>query len=340
MSTVDDADLATSYLGLELVNPIVVSSSPLTGQIDSLLELEEAGAAAVVLPSLFEEQIEHEALAVGQNLGFDSDQHGEVFGSYFPVLDRYNTGPDHYLELLSAAKSELGIPVIASLNGTSTGGWVHYADMLEEAGADALELNVYLVAADMSATGSEIEDRYLALVSAVREAVTLPLSVKIGPYFSSLANMAGRLVDAGADGLVLFNRFYQPDFNLDELATIPNLVLSAPHEMRLVLRWMAILSGRVDGSLAATTGVHDSEGVVKLILAGADVTMMASALLDHGPGHLATVLDGVQRWFSERGYVSVDQARGSLSQRSSPDPSAFERVNYMKGLVSYSSATR
>lgn len=336
MSTANTTDLSTQYLGLELKNPVVASASPLTGEISTLLELEEAGVAAVVLPSLFEEQIEHDDMALHHGLDFGAEQHGEVFGGYFPELGTYNTGPDHYLDTLTAAKNELTIPVIASLNGTSTGGWIRYANLLEEAGADALELNVYLIAADPSATGAEVEDQYLELVAAVRKAVALPLAVKVGPYFSSPAHMAKRLVEAGADGLVLFNRFYQPDIDLEELTTTPNLVLSSPHEMRLVLRWMAILAGRVDASLAATTGIHDAEAVIKLILAGAHVTMMTSALLVRGPRHVAKVLDGVRSWFSERDYVSVAQARGSLSQQSSPDPSAFERVNYMKTLAAYS----
>ena len=332
-----ETDLTTQYLGLELANPLVASSSPLTGDIDSLLELEAAGVAAVVLPSLFEEQIEHDAMAVHHGLEFGAEQHGEVFGGYFPELDTYNTGPSHYLETLVAAKAALGIPVIASLNGTSAGGWTRYARELQDSGADALELNIYVIAADLAASAIEVEDHYLQLVAAVRSSVSLPLAVKIGPHFSSPGHMVRRLVDAGADALVLFNRFYQPDIDLDELTTTPNLVLSTPSEMRLVLRWMALLRGRVDAGLAATTGVHDAEAAVKLVLAGADVTMMASALLLHGASHVGLVLEGMRRWFSERDYVSVAQARGSLSQEASPDPSAFERANYMKGLVSYSS---
>ncbi len=330
-------DLTARYLGLDLANPIVASASPLTGEMDTLLALEEAGAAAVVLPSLFEEQIEYEAMAIHAGLEAGAGAFGEAADGYLPELDDYNTGPDHYIETLCAAKAELAIPVIASLNGTTSGGWTSYARMLQDEGADALELNVYLIAADIDASAAEVEDQYLRLVAAVRQSVSIPLAVKIGPFFSSPANMARRLVDAGADGLVLFNRFYQPDFDLDELVVVPDLVLSAPAEMRLVLRWTAILHGRVDASLAATTGVHSDTDVVKLVLAGADVVMMASALLRHGPGHLAPILDGVRRWFTEREYASVAQARGSLSQRSSPDPSAFERANYMRTLASYSS---
>jgi dihydroorotate dehydrogenase (fumarate) len=328
-------DLSTRYLGLELANPIVAAASPMTGEIDRLCELEEAGVAAVVLPSLFEEQIEHDVAAM-HGLEVASERDAEVYGGYLPVLETYNTGPAHYLETLVAAKAELAVPVIASLNGTSEGGWIHYAKVCEDEGADALELNIYLVAADLDVAGTEVEDRYLALVAAIRDAVTVPLAVKIGPYFSSPGHMARRLVDAGANGLVLFNRFMQPDIDLDTLTTTPRVVLSSPDEMRLVLRWMAILSGRIDASLAATTGVHDAEGVVKLLLAGADVTTMASALLQHGAGHVAVVLDEMQRWFDDHDYVSVTQARGSLSQRSSPDPSAFERANYMKALSTWS----
>lgn len=330
-------NLTTKYLGLELPNPIVPSSSPLTRSVDSLLELEAAGAAAVVLPSLFEEQIEHESMAVHSALDYGSEISAESIGGYFPEMDDYNTGAGDYLNHLKAAKEALSIPVIASLNGDSAGGWTLYARIIEDAGADALELNIYLIAADMDRAGPEVADEYLALVERVREAVTIPLAVKVGPYFTSMAHMAGRLVEAGADGLVLFNRFYQPDIDLDTLTVGPNLVLSTSDELRLVLRWMAILHGRLNASLAATTGVHTSEDVLKLVLAGADITMMASALLKQGPGHIATVLDGVTRWLEERDYVSLDQARGSLSQSSSPDPSAFERSNYMHALTEYSS---
>jgi dihydroorotate dehydrogenase (fumarate) len=318
-------DLTTRYLGLALAHPVVASASPLTGSIQSLVALEEAGAAAVVLPSLFEEQVEHDSLAIEDCLSLGNEL-AEAHGGYFPALDTYNTGADEYLDLLVAAKRTLAIPVIASLNGTSPGGWTHYATALQDEGADALELNVYLVAADPDVTGRQVEDQYLRLVESVRAAISIPLAVKIGPFFSSPGNMARRLAAAGADGLVLFNRFYQPDIDLDRLTVTPNLVLSTPAEMRLVLRWMAILADQVDADLAASTGVHDADGVVKLILAGADVTMMASALLQYGPGHLATVVAG---------YLSVEQARGSVSLRTVLDPTAFERANYMKTLISY-----
>ena len=330
-------NLTTTYLGLDLANPIVASSSPLTREVESLERLQEAGAAAVVLPSLFEEQIEHEAMAVHEALDFGSEISPESIGGYFPEMDDYNTGAGDYLDRLRLAKETLTIPVIASLNGDSAGGWTLYARIIEDAGADALELNIYLIAADMERSGVQVEDDYLRLVGKVREAVSIPLAVKVGPYFSSTANMARRLVDAGADGLVLFNRFYQPDIDLDTLTVGPNLVLSTSAELRLVLRWMAILHGRIDASLGATTGVHTAEDVVKLILSGADVTMMASALLQNGPDHIRSVLDGVEKWFAERDYRSIAQAKGSLSQRSSPDPSAFERSNYMHALIEYSS---
>lgn len=328
-------NLTTRYLGLELEHPIIASSSPLTGSIDTLLALQEAGAAAVVLPSLFEEQIEHEELAFIHTLETGSALNVESPSGYFPDLGAHESTVERHLNLLTRAKNELSIPVMASLNGTSNGGWASYAIAFEDRGADALELNVYLVAAEPDATGPEVEDRYLRLVEHVRASVEIPLAVKIGPQFSSPANMARRLADAGADGLVVFNRFYQPDIDLETLEVSPDINLSTSSEVRLTLRWVAIMAGKVEADLAATTGVHAPADVVKLILAGADVTMMTSALLRHGPGQLTVVRDGVERWFSERGYESLDQARGSVSQASVPDPVAFERSNYMKALTSY-----
>ncbi|NNC79949.1 MAG: dihydroorotate dehydrogenase-like protein [Acidimicrobiales bacterium] len=328
-------DLQTTYLGLDLKHPIVASSSPLTGNADGLRSLEKAGAAAVVLPSLFEEQVEHDAFAREHELHGTGGFAAEAHEGFIPLYDDYNSGVDDYVKTLQMAKQELSIPVIASVNGTSAGGWTEYARTLQDEGADAIELNVYYVAADIDATAADVEKRYVDLVRDVRDAIDVPLAVKIGPYFSSPANMARQLVDAGADALVLFNRFYQPDINLEDLTVVPNIVLSSPGDMRLALRWIAILRGRIDANLAATTGVHDADGVVKLMLAGADVAMMTSAFLQHGPEHLTSVLDGVRSWFEERGYDSLEQARGSLSQASVPDPSAFERANYMMALVSY-----
>jgi dihydroorotate dehydrogenase (fumarate) len=330
-------DITTKYLGLDLANPLVASASPLTGKLDTLVQLEEAGASAVVLPSLFEEQIEHDSWAVHDLYEYGSAISPEAFGGYVPEMEGYNTGPEHYLELLAKAKDNLTIPVIASLNGMSPGGWTRYARTMQEAGADALELNVYRVATDIDMTGSEIEKSYIELVTDVRESIDIPLAVKISPYFSSLASMCRRLVEAGADGLVLFNRFYQPDINLDELKVKPDIVLSSPVNLRLPLRWTAILRGRLDASIATSSGVHTGEDVVKLLLAGADVTQMASALLKYGPSHLATVLFEMESWFSEREYTSIEQGKGSLSQVSSADPEAFERTNYMRSLVTYSS---
>jgi len=328
-------DLRTTYLGLELEHPVVPSASPLTGDIDHIHALCEAGAPALVLPSLFEEQIEHDAMAVHYSLEMGADGFGESAGGFFPQLDTYNTGPEDYLDLIRRAKTEVKVPIIASLNGVSTGGWTHYAGILADQGADALELNIYRMAADIRLTSEEVERSYLELVETVKKSIDLPLAVKIGPYFSSLANMARRFTEAGADALVLFNRFYQPDINLETLGITPNLVLSTPVALRLVLRWMAVLYGELDGDLAATSGVHESEDAVKAILAGATVTMMASALLQHGPDRLTEVRDGLERWLIDRGYDSVDQARGSLSYKSVPDPGVFERTSYMKTLTSY-----
>ena len=329
-------DMSTQYLGMKLAHPVVPSASPVTGDIDHLHRLAEAGASAVVLPSLFEEQVEHEAMAVHMGLEWAKESFGEAPAGYLPELDDYNTGPARYLELVRAAKSEMSIPVIASLNGTTRGGWTLYAKILADEGIDALELNIYLIAADPALTGGQIERQYLSLVESVRRTVEIPLAVKVGPFFSSMANMAGRLIDAGANGLVLFNRFYQPDIDLERMEVVPNLILSTPAELRLVLRWIAILRGRIDGSLAATTGVDGWVEAVKLILAGADVVMMASSLLRNGPDRLRATAQGLQVWLASNGYDSLEQAKGSFSQQAVGDPSTFERSNYMRTLISYS----
>lgn len=325
-------DLTTSYLGLALRNPLVASSSPLTGRLDDLLEIERAGAGAVVLPSLFEEQIEQDIAFAGVDDGFSVGP--EAISGHAPPL-HLTSGPDDYLGLVENAVSSLKIPVIASLNGNTPGGWATFATLLEDAGAHAVELNIYQVAAQPDLSGTELEDRIVQLVSMVRSSVSVPLAVKLGPHFSSMSNLARRLVGVGAEGLVLFNRFYQPDIDLDTLTVEPHLTLSTSDELRFVLRWMAILRGQLPCSLAATTGVHTPEDVVKSVLAGADVAMTTSALLRHGPAHLTDLLDRVSAWFSARGYDSVAQARGSLSQQSVPDPTAFERANYAKTLASY-----
>lgn len=329
-------DLRTRYLGLELANPLVPSASTLSSRIDTLKRLQDAGAAAVVMQSLFEEQIEHDELEVHRALEAGTESFPEAL-SYLPCLDDYNTGPESYLRHVEATKRELEIPVIGSLNGSSPGGWLRYAKLIQEAGADALELNVYFVAADRWMTAEDVERRYLDLVAEVRQAVSFPLAVKIGPFFSSMANMAHRLVDAGADGLVLFNRILQPDIDLETLRVDPTLHLSTSEELRLPLRWIAILRGDLKASLAATTGIHTAEDALKLLLVGADVTMMASALFRHGPEHLGEVLHGIEAWLDEHEYDSVEQMKGSVSRSYCDDPTAFERSNYMEALTSYTS---
>jgi dihydroorotate dehydrogenase (fumarate) len=329
-------DLRTRYLGLELRNPIVASASPLTANVESLVRLQEAGAAAVVLPSLFEEQIEHEEMATHDLMLYGAELSPEAHG-FFPEMAPSGTAIDKYLQLIADAKRSLAIPVVASLNGYTPGGWTRYARQFQEAGADAVELNVYFLATDPADTSASVESRYVDLVSEVRAEATVPVAVKVAPYFSAFANMAQRLVAAGASGLVLFNRFVQPDIMLDELEVAPHLVLSTSDELRLALRWIAILHGRVDGSLAATGGAHTSEDVLKLLLAGADCVMCASALLKNGPGHVTKLLRGLEQWMVEREYESVRQLKGSLSQLACPDPAAFERSNYMKALKSYTS---
>ncbi len=327
-------DLSTRYLGLDLKNPIVVSACSLGGKLENLRRFEDAGASAVVLPSLFEEQIEHDEMAIHNLFEFTSEKFPEAL-TFFPEIDDYKTGPDTYLRLVEDAKAALRIPVIASLNGTSTGGWTHYARLIEGAGADALELNIYHVVTDPELTAQDVEERYLDLVHSVRESIGIPLAVKIGAAFSALPNMARKLANSGADGLVLFNRFLQPDIDLETLEVSPHLVLSTSDELRLPLRWMAILRPQLELSLAASTGVHAAADVAKLLLAGADVTMVASALYKHGPTHLTTLLEGLTSWLTEKEYESVGQMRGSLSQMNAPEPDAFERANYIKTLIHF-----
>ena len=327
-------DLRTTYLGLELANPLVPSASPLGQRTETLRALQDAGAAAIVLPSLFEEQIEHDEIQFTGAFESGAESYAEAL-TYLPELADYTTGTDAYLRHLEETVRELEIPVIGSLNGISLGGWVEHARRIEEAGAAALELNVYFIAADPDETGAAVEQRYVELVEAVRARCTLPLAVKIGPFFSSVGDMARRIVDAGADGLVLFNRFMQPDIDLDLMTVDPTLHLSQPEELRLPLRWIAILHGRVDCSLAATTGVHSASDALKVLLAGADVAMMASALLRHGPERLAAVLADLDAWLDERDYEGVAQLRGAMSQRHVPNPVAFARANYAHLVASF-----
>ena len=328
-------DLSTTYLGLNLAHPVVPSASPITGDVDHIHALAEAGAPTVVLPSLFEEQIEHNAMAVHHSLELGAGGFAETPDGFFPQLDDYNTGPEDYLALIRRAKTETQIPIIASLNGTTTGGWTLYARILADEGVDALEVNTYRISANVEESAKQVEDSYLRLVEAIKSTAELPLALKVGPYFSSTANFARRLADAGVDGLVVFNRFYQPDIDIEALEVVPSLSLSDPSELRLVLRWLAILHGRVDCDLAATTGIHSADDAMKAILAGATVTMMASALLRHGPSRLTEVRNGLERWLGDRGYESVAQARGSMSHQAVPDPSEYERAGYMQTLTSY-----
>ncbi len=331
-------DMTTRYLGLKLRSPVVASASPLTGDVDALAAMDDAGVGAVVLPSLFEEQIEHEADQLARFVALDSGAHAEAPGGYAPgLLDGYNEGASRYLQLVRDAKRAVGVPVIASLNGVTPGGWVRYATMVADAGADAIELNVYRIAADPGTPGSRVERDLVDLVASVAEASSVPVAVKLGPYYSALGHLAGVLVDAGAAGLVLFNRFYQPDIALASLSIEQRLSLSSPDELRLPLRWCALLHGRLDASLAATTGVHDGEDVVKVLLAGADVAMTTSALLRHGPRHVRTMVDSAASWFTEHGYGSVTDAVGAVSQQRVADPSAYERANYLEALTSFAS---
>jgi dihydroorotate dehydrogenase (fumarate) len=327
-------NLTTNYLGMVLKNPIVVSSSPLSHTVDSIRRVEDAGAAAVVMYSLFEEQIGFDSYYIDYHLTQGIDSYAESL-SYFPDMQSYNAGPDQYLNLIRRAKETVSIPIIGSLNGTSVGGWTDYATLIEEAGADALELNVYYLPTHPDITGVEVERLYFDILSAVRQAVTIPIAVKLSPFFSSVANMAGRLADHGADGLVLFNRFYQPDFDLEKLEVAPRLVLSNSDDLRLPLRWVAILYGRVSADLAITTGIHTSHDVIKGLMAGAKVTMMASELLQKGVRRIGQVLNELVTWLNEHEYESVMQMIGAMSQKHCAEPAAFERANYMKMLQSY-----
>ena len=327
-------DLSTTYLGLSLKNPIVPSASPLSHSLDGIKRLEDSGAPAIVLYSLFEEQIEHESAELEHYLSYGTESFAEAL-TYFPESDDYNLGPEEYVELLHKAKQSLGIPVIGSLNGISTGGWVRFAAKIEEAGADAIELNVYYIPTDPKLAGSDVEERYLDVLRAVKQAVKIPVAMKLSPFFSSMAGMAHRLDAAGVDGLVLFNRFYQPDIDLELLEVTPNVILSTPQALRLPLRWIAILHGRIKANLAATSGIHTTRDVLKMLMAGADVTMMCSELLKNGPGRIKEVLAELDQWMVEHEYTSVKQMKGSMSQKSIADPAAFERANYMKALNSY-----
>lgn len=327
-------DLTSSYLGLSLASPIVAAACPLTRDIDMLKRLEAAGAGAAVLPSLFEEQIEFEEHHIGGLLDYGAESFAEAT-TYFPELNAYNTGPDDYLRAIEQARSAVSMPVIASLNGTTPGGWTRYARLMEQAGASALELNMYDLATDANVTGTEVEERYLELIGSIRETISIPLSVKIGPFFSSLPNFALRATNAGADGLVLFNRFFQPDLDVSQMTINPQMELSRRAESRLPMRWIAILDPQLRCSLAANSGIQTAVDVFKMLLVGADVVMLAAVLIRNGPEQVDKLLSDLRALLVEHEYRSVDQFRGSFNHRNTPDPAAFERHNYMKALTGY-----
>lgn len=327
-------NLTTKYLGMKLHSPLVPSASPLSEEIDNLKQMEDAGAGAVVLYSLFEEQLRLETFELHHHLEYGAESFPEAL-SFFPQPQEYHLGPDAYLEHIRKAKAAINIPVIASLNGSSLGGWTKFAQQMQQAGADALELNLYNIPTELETTGAQIEQRYLDVLRAVKEAVTIPVALKLSPFFSNMANMAKRFDDAGANGLVLFNRFYQPDIDLETLDVRPNVILSTPQAQRLPMRWIAILHGRIKASLAATSGIHEAKDLVKMLMAGANVTMLCSVLLRHGIYHLRILEQELRRWMEEHEYVSVQQMQGSMSQKNCPDPTAYERAQYMKAITSY-----
>lgn len=327
-------DLSTRYLGLNLKNPIVPSASPMSKTVGSVRLMEDYGASAVVLFSIFEEQIRHETKEMHHHLTYHAESYAEAT-SYFPEAGDYHSGPEEYLEHIRKLKESVSIPIIGSINGVTDGGWVEYAKLIEQAGADALELNVYYIPTDVNMTSDDIEQTYFDIVKDVRNQVKIPIAVKLSPFFTSIPNVALRLEKIGVNGLVLFNRFYQPDINLESLNVEPGVILSNSDALRLPLRWIAILHKKVKADLAASTGVHTAEDVLKLTMAGADVTMMCSALLRHGARKIREVLTGVQQWMVEHEYASLNDMRGSMSHHSVADPSSFERANYMKALQTY-----
>ena len=327
-------DLTTEYMGLKLKNPLVASASPLSYRLDQYKRMEDAGIAAVVNTSIFEEQISREAFDVHQFSILGTDSFAESL-SFTPEQSSYLMGPEEYLDHIRAAKNVVDIPVIGSLNGYTAGGWTKYAGEIQQAGADALELNIYFIPTDMDQTGEEIEKTYVEIVKEVKSHVTIPVAVKIAPYFSNMAHMAKRLDEAGADALVLFNRFYQPDIDLENLEVVPNLLLSTSYDIRLPLRWIAILYGKIKASLAATSGVHHANDVLKMLMAGADAVMLCSVLLTEGVEYAKTILAEMEQWMKLQEYESVKQMKGSMSQKSCENPGAFERANYMRMLQSF-----
>jgi dihydroorotate dehydrogenase (fumarate) len=326
-------DLSTTYLGLKLRTPLVASASPLSQEIDGIRRLEDAGASAVVLYSLFEEQLQQETFELEHHLAEGTNSFSEA-ASFFPQPDEFRMGPEGYLNHISRAKKAVTVPIIASLNGATAGNWTRYANLIEQAGADALECNIYSIPTDPDLSSDTVEQQYLDILKAVKSAVTIPVAVKLSPFFSNMSNMAKRLDEAGANALVLFNRFYQPDINLDELEIQPNVLLSTPQALRLPLTWIGILYGRIRASLAATSGVHGPEDVVKLLMVGADVTTLCSTLLKNGIAQLQHIEEGLLEWMEKHEYESVHQMKGSMSQIRCPNPSAFERAQYMKAVKS------
>ncbi|MGR9114936.1 MAG: dihydroorotate dehydrogenase-like protein [Gammaproteobacteria bacterium] len=327
-------DLSTRYLGLDLKHPIIASSTPLSETLDGIRLLEDSGAAAIVMFSLFEEQIRRENEAFDILLDSGTESFAESL-NYFPHIDRSPKGPEHYLNLISKAVAATDIPIIGSLNGITNEGWIDYAKQIQDAGAHALELNIYFIPTDIEMLPGEVEQRYFNILQSVKNSVSIPVAVKLSPFFSSIGNMAKRLTEAGADGLVLFNRFYQPDFDLNLLQVDPRANLSTPEEIRLPLLWIAVLFGRIEASLAASRGVHSSTEVVKYLLAGADAVMVASALMKNGPQYLKVLVDGLEAWLEARDYQSLDEVRGIMSRHNAANPGAFERVNYIKVLESF-----
>ncbi len=326
-------DLTTTYLGLKLKNPLVCGASPIGAEVDTLRHLEENGIAAIVLPSLFEEEI----LAAAQGV-MAMESAGAGFAeasSYLPDPDGYHIGPNRYLDHLKRAKDALSIPVIASLNGTSPGGWTRYAEKMEASGADAIELNTYFLSTDASVSGADVEDQTVAVVRDVAGAVSIPVAVKLSPFFSSIPHIAQRLVEAGAGALVLFNRFYQPDIDIEELEVVPNLRLSSPEELRLRLRWLSVLSGTIKTDFSCTGGAHNAADVIKAVMAGANTVQMVSALLIHGADHVKRTLEAIEFWMTEHEYEGLGQMHGSMNLSKTPDPAAFTRANYMKMLESW-----
>ncbi|QIZ70266.1 dihydroorotate dehydrogenase-like protein [Oxynema aestuarii] len=328
-------DLTTTYLGLTLRSPLVPSAAaPLTEHIDNVKKLEDAGAGAIVLHSLFEEQLLREKFELHHHLTYGTESFAEAL-TYFPEPDEFHVGPELYLEHIREAKSAVSIPIIASLNGYSPGGWVEYAQLMQEAGADALELNVYYVPTDLNMSGAEVEQNYLNILREVKAEVSIPVAVKLGPYFSNMANMAKQLDDTGANGLVLFNRFMQPDINLEELEVEPHVLLSTPQAMRLPMRWIAILYGHLQADLASTGGVGKGHDAIKMLMVGAKAVQICSVLLRHGIEHISVLENEIKHWMEENEYESVAQMQGAMSQRHCPDPSAFERSQYMKAIENY-----